>query len=209
MYLFTRINTMSAARARDAIHFAGEITDYVNSHSELDVTAHSFLFGRPTGTLAWSCTVERHAQIIAAENALNGDDSYMDRPAKATELFLGPPEDAFREILHAAGDMDAPPRFTSAVLATCNADRMGDAMAWGVEMAELVNAVSGRPCAFLGDAYGAFGGVAWLTAFEDADSIDDLRGQLQADDRYLSKMSASTGLFVPGTGRTSLLQRVI
>ena len=208
MYLFTRVNTMTGSRLRDGIQFAGEITDYVNGHSDLDVSGHSFVFGRPPGTLAWSCMVENHAQMLGATDALNGDDSYLDRTAKASELFVGSPEDSFREVLHTAGEMDGPPRYTSAVLANCNAERMADVMAWGPEMTDIVNKVSGRPSMFLGDAYGDFGGVAWLTAFDDADSIDAMRAALTADADYLTHMAGSAGMFIPGSGHTSLVQRI-
>ncbi len=208
MYLFTRINTMAGARIRDAIGFAGEITDYVNHHSDLEVSAHSFVFGRPPGTLAWSCLVESHAAMLAANATLNGDDSYLDQTSKAAELFLGPPEDMFREVLHVAGEVTGPSAYTSSVLATCNADRMADTVAWGMEMADLVHRVSGRACMFVGDAYGPFGGVGWLTGFDDAESLDTMRGALRDDADYVSHMGGSTGLFIPGSGRSSLVQRI-
>lgn len=208
MYLFSRVNTMTGARIRDGVQFAGEITDYVNSHSELDVSAHSFIFGRPLGTLAWSCMVETHAQMLAATEALTGDDSYLDQTAKASELFVGPAEDSFREVLHTAGELTAPGRYTTAVLAKGNAERMADVMMWGMEMTDIVQKVSGRPSAFLADAYADFGGVAWLTAFDDADSIDTMRTELRSDPDYLAHMAGSAGMFIPGSGHGSLVQLI-
>jgi hypothetical protein len=208
MYLFTRINTMAGARLRDGIRFSGEITEFVNETSELDVSLHSFVFGRPPGTVAWSCVVEDHATMLQASAALEGDDNYLDRTTKAADLFEGHPQDDFREVVHVAGQMDGPGRYTSSVLASCQSDRMADVMAWGVEMADLVHGVSGRPCAFLADAYGDFSGVAWITSFDDPTSLDSLRSGLRENADYLGHLARSGGLFIPGTGRTSLLQLV-
>jgi hypothetical protein len=208
MYLFTRTATMAPSHLREALSFSADITTYVNHHTELEVSNHMFLYGRPQGTVAWSCLIEDHTQMARANEALFADDSYLDQTSKAAELFVGPAEDALREVLHVAGEMDGPSAYTSAVISSASADRMADALAWGVEMAELVRRVSGRTCVFLADTYGSFGGVGWLTGFDDPAAIDAMRGSLREDEQYLTAMAASTGLFITGSGRTSLVQRM-
>lgn len=208
MYLFTRTNTVAGTHVREAMSFSVDIATYVNTHSDLDVSLHNFVFGRPMGTVAWSCMVDTHADMAAATAQLLADDSYLDQTSKGAELFVGPAEDALREVLHAAGEVDGPTAYTSSVLAQANVERIADVVAWGANMADLINRISGRTCMFLADAYGPFGGVAWLTAYDDAAAIDGMRIALREHPDYLAAMAESGGLFVPGSGRTSLVQRV-
>ncbi len=209
MYLMTRVLTIAPGRLRDGLKFATDITEYVNANSSVSFNLGMGVFGRPVGTVVWSGMFESQAQFLDVTAVLLANPGYLERVDAAGGLFTSSPEDAFREIVHTAGDVSGPLAYTSAVLATINADRAVEAISWSIEMADLVNKLTGAPTMFLTDTYGPFGGVAFISGAADAAALDTAHASIRGNSDYLAKMAGSAGMFIPGSGRTVLLQRIM
>lgn len=209
MFQFARLLTLQGD-TRETMPWASEITAYVNANTGMDVSLWGSVFGYPTGTLAWSTMVEGRAQLGGEMAKLTSDNVYLDLAVKAQDWVTGPAEDIFRSVVH-GGPGDEPPAVgaiasvTQAVAAT---GKMPEAMAWGVDMAQHASSVTGIAVSLLVNAYGDFGGMAFISTAADMAVADASGEALQADGDYIAKIGASSGLFVDGSAHQSLLQRL-
>jgi hypothetical protein len=79
---------------------------------------------------------------------------------------------------------------------------------WGVDMAQHASSVTATPVLLLVNAYGDFGGMAFISTVADMGVADSSADALQGDSDYIAKIGASSGLFVDGSAHQSLLQRL-
>jgi hypothetical protein len=209
MFQFARLITLQGD-ARETMPWASEVTAHVNATTDLDVSLWGTVFGYPVGTLAWSTIVEGRAQLAAEMAKLPADNAYLDLALKAQEWVTGPAEDIFRSVVHGEPG-DEPPAVgavaavTQAVAAT---GKLPEAMAWGVDMAQHASSVTGTNISLLVNAYGVFGGMAFISTVADMAAADASNEALQADSDYIAKIGASAGLFVDGSAEQGLLQRL-
>ncbi len=209
MYQFARLLTLQGD-TRESMPWASEVTAHVNANTGMDVSLWGSVFGYPAGTLAWSTMVEGRAQLGAEMAKLSTDNAYLDLASKAQEWVTGPAEDIFRSVVH-GGPGDEPPAvgavasITQAVAAT---GKMPEALAWGVDMAQHASGVTGIAVSLLVNAYGDFGGMAFISTAADMASADAAADAIQGDADYMAKLPASSSLFVDGTAHQSLLQRL-
>jgi hypothetical protein len=208
MLLFSRLVTLTGS-PRKAMSWAVGITEYVKSHSDLDVTCWSGTFGHPLGTTVWSAAVESQAALAASSAGLLADDGYLDMLDAAVDLVTVPGRDALRELVY--GTPSEPPAVGSIVnvtTATAIVDRVGDALGWAVEIGQFVESVIGSPVGVFTDVFGTMGGVAWIGVQPDMAASDAARAKLNADGDYLKRISGSKDLFIPGSGHISQAVRI-
>ena len=202
MYLFSRTATLTGD-ARKSLGWAAEMNAYVDAHSKHDVSLWRCDFGQPVGTVVWSTWTESLVTLNDGFAELVADDGYFDMVEKGSDFEISPADDMLREVVHGgptAGvtlPAGAVAVVTTAVMA---AGKYNDAVAWSVEMAQLVEEITKQPTSFLVDAYGTFGAVTWLSAAADAAGADAANSALNGNDKYLSALGDVAGLFEPGSG---------
>ena len=200
MQLFSRTLTLNGS-PRQVMPWATEITNHINSHSSIGVSCWSSLFGYPVGTLIWSARIESQAAFMAATADLVADGAYNDLIEQAASFSGAPAEDALRDVVYgtSAGTL---PLGAVAMLTTGVAalDRMADAVAWSVDIAQHAERVGGNPVFVAIDVYGQMGRIAWLGTTADIAAADDVGAKLNADSAYLGRLAETKGLFIPGSG---------
>jgi hypothetical protein len=208
MFLFSRVVTLKGG-PRKIIPIATTITNHVNSHAPIGSSCWSATFGYPLGTLIWSNRVESKSSFAAATASLLADPGYLDLAEQAEAMSVGPAQDYLREIVH--GTPAAPPALGSVVLqttATAVIDRMSDAVAWSVEIAQHVEGVTGYPVYVTIDVFGQMGTIGWLGITPDLVASDTARSKVGADSGYVERLGASRGLFIPGSGHVAEATRI-
>jgi hypothetical protein len=208
MYLFSRTAVL-AGSPRQTAAWVAEVTTTARELSDLPVTAWAAWFGRPVGTHVWTVPVESHAALDAMSRALLGDGAYLDVVERGRPLVVAPAEDVLREILLGTAG-DPPPLGAVATITEADAvvDRMGEAVAWAMDMAEHVRQVIDVPVSLSTPVYGQMGRLTWIGVQPDAAAIDASSGKIRSDAGYLSRLTATGDLFLPGSGRTALFTRV-
>jgi len=190
--------------------WAAEMCAYVDSHSSHDVSLWRADFGYPVGSVVWSARVDSLHAMNEGFAALADDNGYHTMVEKGLEYLTTPPEDEFRQMIH-GGSGDTPPPIgsvatvTTAVVAN---GRYADAMAWGVEMAQLVEEVTSLPTMFLIDSFGTFGSVTWISGAPDLATADTTGEAINTNADYLKRLEAVGDLFVPASGQRGLLTRI-
>lgn len=208
MYLFVRTRTCAPARLADATAFAVDVAAHVSGVTGLEVAPWQVEYGAPLTTFSWTTTVESHAEMGRAKTKLLADPGYLEMVAAGAELFEGPIEDFLVEILATAGDGGHRGNYASMVTAQCAAGKIGDAMAFGVDILNLVSGITGRDGVFSRSMYGPWATVGWITLAGSLDEIDAANAAMSADPGYLAKVDASVDLFVPGSGEARLTRRL-
>lgn len=208
MLLFSRFVT-PVGSPRRALSWAAGMTEYVNAHTDLDVSLWSGTFGYPVGTLAWSTIVESQVALAESTSKLVADDGYFDLIEQAQDMITAAPHDILRELVFGEPS-DPPPIGAVATVTTATAlvDRMADAVGWGVEIAQYVTAATDTPVAVLTNVFGQMGELAWIGVQPDLAAAEAARTKLAADADYLARLAPTKDLFVPASGHISQLTRL-
>jgi hypothetical protein len=208
MQLFTR--TISLAGPFDKMMaFATGMRELVSDRAGREIALWSVSFGAPIGTLIYSARVEGLADLQSIGATLMGDAEYHAKLAAGRDLSTAPPVDGLSTPIH--GELGAvPPVGTVAIITTAAIanGKYAEALAWGVEIAQYVEGVTGFPTLFLSQDFGGFGNVTWIGATPDAASADAAGQKLNADPGYLGKLAAAGDLFAQGSGQRALLTRI-
>lgn len=210
MHVFTRVATLTGG-ARRPLEWATAMTEKVNGIVELDVTLWGATFGFPVGTVAWSAMTESRQQLADQTAKLMVDEGYHGLVEKGQEFSAAPPEDHLRTIVHMTGEAGDPPPVggqAEIITAAPAEGRIGDAMTWGVEIADRYASVTGVDAAFLADAYGTFGQMTWMSVFEDPAAVEAAAEATMADADYMAALDDAGGLFLPGSGERGLVTRL-
>jgi hypothetical protein len=209
MYMFSRLATLRGSERR-SIAWAVEMTNHVNALSDHTMTLWRTAFGHPVGTVAWATWAESMDALDKGFVAIGEDDHYHELVDAGLEFIHDPPQDLLRRAIHGApGDTPpAPGAVTSVTTAVVGNGKYAEATAWGVEMAELVEEISGHATMFLVDSYGTFGQVTWLTGAPDLAAADASGEAVQSNPDYIKRLSDVGDLFVPGSGHQRLVSRI-
>jgi hypothetical protein len=185
-----------------------EITGYVNANSALEASCWSANFGYPIGTVGWSVRVDSQTDLAAGQAQLAGDDGYHQLVEAAEGWVTVPGQDLLRRFVYGSPG-EPPPIGSIAQITTATAvvDRLEDAIGWSVEIAQHVEGVTGSPVAVLSDTFGTMGGMAWIGVQPDLAGAEAGSAKMMADPTYLGRMTATAGLFLPGSGHVAQLTR--
>lgn len=207
MLLFTRVVTLTGGPRR-ILPWVGEITAYVNANSPLEISAWAGTFGHPIGTVGWTALVDSEASLAAGTGALLSQGAYLDMIEGAADLLAVPGLDRLGQIVHGEPTERAPlgavARIVSGVAVL---SRLGDAITWGIDMAQYMEKLNGSPTMMLTDVYGTLGGLTFITVAPDAATSDAQRAR-RGDEGYISRLAASAGLFVEGSVQTQQSTRI-
>ena len=208
MQLFSRTVMMTGPFA-EVNAWASDMRQYVSEKSHREVGLWSVMFGAPLGTMVYSARVDGVADLQSIGSTLLGDPDYHAKLERGREFSGGPPVDQMSTPIY--GELgDPPPVGSVAVVTTATIANgvYGEAIGWGVEVAQYVEGVTGFQSTFLVDDYGPFGQVRWIGVGPDAASADTAGQKLNADQGYLEKLGAAGKLFVQGSGQRGLASRI-
>ncbi len=208
MFLYTRGVTLRGS-PRQVLPWVSQITEYVNSKTSLGVTAWNADFGHPIGTIVWNALVESQAALSAETSQLLGDEGYADLLEAASDLVAAPGEDGLARLVH--GSPSEPPALGSVAMVTSAhaiVDRIGDTLAWSVDIAQHVESVTGSPISVWSSVYGQMGEMAFIGVNNDPAALDASDEAISTDDGYYERLHKSAGLWVEGSGHVARYTRI-
>ncbi len=179
-YLFSRQTRLAPGNYLDSMAWAAKITEKVNAASGPTFRLWSRVLGPELGTISWSTVVNDLAELTAFEEQLMADSSYLELVEDGARFGdASGTHDTLGQLIHADPEGADTAQYVS-ITTTQLAPGMATAgIALGVEIAQRVKAITGRPTSFGASMTGMYGGVAF---FAMADSID----QVQAADAALA-----------------------
>lgn len=204
MYLFSR-----TARVRPAtgVPWAVEITELVRRRTGQDLRLWTTAYSSGVGTMAWTGWFEDlvHLEVFSNKvgDMMQTDEAYMALLEQGSALIEGSVDDALMQLLTDRPDPEREVTYASAVRAVCAAGHARRAMMVGMQIAEHAERTTGVPTMFLRSATGSYGGVGWITAFEDIEQMEQGEAKLAADDSWIDLIDSAEGAFVEDVAATS------
>lgn len=208
MHLFSR-SIMLTGPMSEIMTYATDMRAYASDLTGQEVALWAASFGAPQGSVTYALRVDGLAGVSALNAKLVADEGYLAKAEAGRQYLAGPREDTLTEIIHGQLGDDPPPvgsvaTITQAVIGSGYADAIG----WGVEVAQLVESVTGMPVMFGSSMFGTFGSVGWIGVAADAAAADTANATLLANADYINKVSAANDLFVPGSGHRIFTTRI-
>ena len=78
--------------------------------------------------------------------------------------------------------------------------KIGDAVAWGKEIAATVKRITGKDVAVCAGVGGPISEIAWIAHYDSMGQAEEVFGKLMADREYMTLVSKAQPLFIPGSG---------
>ena len=210
MIVFQRVITFEGP-PQDVVPWAMEMTDAVNSRTDVRASLWQGLFGGPIGSLGWSCLVDSLTSLEVAMDALATDPAYLALVARAQPWLATPGEDSLLRMVHTSGGEYVRPSvggYAETITATPAEGHLADAMTFGVEMADVHADLTHSSVLFCTSAYGGFGELRWMALYDSAAAVDRAAEVIAKDEDYGRRLDAAGTLFTPGTGRRTLARRL-
>jgi hypothetical protein len=207
MYLFSRRARLSGVKFRESIAWATSITERVAQTTGMQVGLWNQTFSPAVGTLVWSTFVPDLATLEAANDKLMVDDAYNDLVERGTEFVIpGSIDDSLGMLIHGQPDPNRHVEYVAVVRSTITAGKLARGMGLGVEIAQRAEKITGVPTAFVADATGNYGGVAWLTAFANVAELERGEQALNTDQAFIELIDTqATGVYADQAGATTQL----
>jgi hypothetical protein len=209
MHLFSR-TVQLVGPPSEVGAFVSEIRAHVSKRLDQDVGVWSVGFSQPVGTMVFTARVDGIAGVMAMQETFANDAEYEAILAKGAGFRAGPAIDGLSEPI--LGDMDGDPPPVGTVVAVTSAQiangKYADAFAWGVEVAQHVQQVSGVEVAFLRDVFGPFGSVRWISGYPDGAAADAANAAVNGDEGYMKLLGDSADLFIQGSGHQGMGVRI-
>jgi hypothetical protein len=209
MATFTRIVYTSGPVAEVGAHMLA-LREHVSARLGSEVALWNVLFGEPVGTFAFTTRLDGIAGVQAMGASLADDADFAALVAKGADWSTGAPVDQMRDSLKGENNAGVPPVGSVATVTTAvmNGGKYGAAVTWGLEVAAMVEKITGMPVDLSMGSYGEMGQLAWIGGAADAATADAANAKISADAEYMAKLDGADGLFVPGSAHRRLAIRM-
>jgi hypothetical protein len=207
MYIFSRSTIAALGRQFDAMPAAVGVAELVTKVTGHEVNVFAGRFGAPQGSVMWSARVESMAELQGMTDKLMADQGYLDMLESMNGLFMAPAEDRLSRVLTAPIE-GATSKYYGITRGAMADGKQPEAIAFGVKAAEYIGKSLGTTAAFTKAGYGGFNDISWIIAFDSEADVDAFDDWQMSDSGYHDIVAEAAGLFVEGSGHTSLIERI-
>lgn len=205
MYLYSTSVRPGMANPVKVMEWALSMTEKINQISAVPSALWTSVMSPAMGTLAWTSVVSDLAIIEATEAKLAADPGYMALVDEATALLSTDPADQMlMRLVH--GDRDAASidaHYASTVRATLAPGSMGAGIELGVDLAQRVKKITGRPTSFAVSVTGDYGAVMWVSLAETIEQLQAANEALDSDAEFSKAVDNEAGkAYLPGATQT-------
>ena len=213
MYIFTRRTRLGGTQpGREAMAWAVEITEKVNQISDLRFGLYTNMFSAGVGTLTWGCLSPDLAALEAVSDKLAADDGFAALSDRGQKFTTGELDDTLLQVVHNEPDASTNPEYIVAVTGLQRPGEFAKGLEVGVKIAEAASRITGARTAFGTSVSGDYGGVAWVTGFENIGAMEAANNALSADESFLKLVDhEASKCFESGLGATvqTIYRRVV
>jgi hypothetical protein len=207
MYLFSRRGRIDGGHTNESLAWATGITEKVNEITGLGVGLWMQVFSPEFGSVSWSTFLPDLATLETAGDKLAADAGYVAMTDEGAKYISGGLDDSLLQIIHGEPDPDRSVEYVSGVRAVCSTGNIANGMAVGVEIAQKAEVVTGLPTLFAADTTGPYGGVGWLTGYENIAALEGAQQALNADPSFVALVDGkAAGVYVEDP---SITQQII
>jgi hypothetical protein len=210
MYLFNRRTRLVGGNGTAGIEWAtataAKVTELTGQEIQLWATVYSPGFG----TISWTSWFNDLSALEKVGDTLNADASMRKLTDQSAKHTIGGLDDAIFQPIYGAPDPTRQIQYVSGVTAVAAPGAIERAMSIGVEIAQKVEAVTGKGCIFARALTGAYASVGWLTAYEDIAAFEAAGDAIAADASLMKLVDSSAGCYVedPSITQQTIYRRI-
>jgi hypothetical protein len=167
------------------------------------------VFSPGYGTISWTGWFSDLAALETVSDKLESDPSYLELSDAGATFIEGGVDDGLLSPI--AGEPDgAVVQYVAGTAAVVAAGSSERALAAGVEIAYKAESITGVPTMFVRSATGPYGGVGWLTGYQDAAAMQRAEDALAADPGWSKLIDSTKGCFVedPALTQATIYRRL-
>lgn len=209
MHLFSRTITLSGV-SPESVALAADVRAIASEGIGVEIGLWAVGLGAPFGTMTYAAPVDGLAGSAAMNAKLVDHAGYIAAAAKLREHTTGPAETNMMMPIHGEIRSEGVPPLGAVATSTTAiaAGSYDKVVAFGVEVAQLVESVTGTPMVFGSSVAGQFGEFGWLGVSMDAAAADEANSKLLANPDYIALLSAGGEHFVQGSGHRMIATRI-
>jgi hypothetical protein len=203
MYMTVRQMQADIGRMEDAVSFAGYVAHKLNTDHGADMRASVNIGGDPSA-IALSGRWETLGQYGEMRAALMADAELQSAIRVGSALFTHA-ADAIGRAIKPAGE---PGPIAVVNSANMHMPRVGEAVTFALEVAEVVESLTGNAAGVITSVTGDRSQLWWIGFSDSLDDIGEQGEKLESSEEYLALFKRSEELFVPGSLAQSFWQFV-
>ena len=210
-YLFNRAAQLAPGNLLDSMAWAVKMTEKVNAVADIEVRLWTSVLSPRVNTLPWSSVVEDLAALMTAEEKLLADSGYIDLAEEGTRFNSGDGfDDTLVRLVHVDADGAGSAQYATLTTTTVAPGMTATAMALGIEMAQRIRSVTGRPTQFGSSVTGPFGQVGFIILSDTIEQVQANGEALAADADWLAMLDErASKAFIPDSGERRISRRIL
>jgi hypothetical protein len=202
MYLFTRRTRLARGDGAAGVAWAMAITEKVKQITGHEIQLWSTVYSPGFGTISWTGWFEDLASLEVVGDKLDADPAMAELGNAGNEFTDGTLDDGLLQPIYGDPAAGAGATYVGGAAAVCSAGNIERAMTLGAEIAQKSEAITGLPTMFLRSTTGPYGGVGWLTGYENITVMEKAEDKLAADPSWLKLIDSTKGCFVEDPAMT-------
>jgi hypothetical protein len=206
MYLFSRQIRFGPGSTREQMEWALAQTERVNQITGLQVGLFMQVYSSEVGRVGWSTFVPDLATLEAAGDKLQADDSFVAATDKGAAMTVGGADDTLAQVIYGEPDPNRQIEYVTVVRTVCATGSVGRGMEAGVELAQRAEKIMSTPVIFVADVTGSYGGVGWVSGYENVQAMEAAQQALAGDQEWAKLVDTSTkGVYADEPSATTQL----
>jgi hypothetical protein len=210
MYLFTRRTRLAGGDGAAGVTWAASIAAKVNEVTGQEVQLWGTVYSPGFGTISWTGWFADLASLEQVGDKLQADPGMQKLANDGTKFTDGSLDDGLLQPIYGEPDASAPAQYVGGAVAVAAAGNLERAMAAGVEIAQKSEKITGLPTMFVRSVTGPYGGVGWLTGYENVAAMEKAEAALAGDPSWLKLIDSTKGCWVedPATTQATIYRRL-
>jgi hypothetical protein len=205
MYLYATSVRPGQANPAKVMEWAVGLTQKINQISEVPSALWVTSMSPALGTLAFVSVVDDLALIEATEEKLAADPGYATLVEQGIGLISTDPIDqVLLQLVY--GDPDAAnidARYATTVMASLKPGSAAAGTELGVDIAQRVKKITGRPTSFAVAVTGVYGQVSWMSLAENINQLQAAQEAIAGDTAFAKLLdSKAAAVYQPNATQT-------
>lgn len=209
-YLFNRVARLAPGNLLDSMAWAVKMTEKVNAVADLEVRLWTSVLSPQVSSLSWNAVIEDFAALMTAEEKLLADSGYIDLAEEGTRFNSGSGlDDSVVRLIHVDADGAGSAQYATLTTTTVAPGMTATAVALGIEMAQRIRAITGRPTQFGSSVTGPFGQVGFIILSDTIEQVQAASEALAADADWIAMLDErASKAFLPSSGERRISRRI-
>lgn len=188
MYLFTRRGRL--VRGLEGVAWAAAIRDHARDVLNTEVALWTTSFSPATGTVSWTTNWADLGSLEESMGRLMRDKRYQELVREGQAFMAGGVEDGLYELLYVSASELSNIHVAGTVTAVIAQRKGGEAVTAGIAIAQKFEAITRGPTAFFVNVTGNYGGVGWISLYEDLAAVETANHKVASDESWLSYLDS-------------------